>query len=109
MWSQGLPGDPATPWGGHLHSFVAGKGWGSYSYTDDKQADAMVEELKGTMEPSKREELIRRIAKYKHDNVLGGITTYRPVITLAWRDKVEFRPWPFPGAWRGFQEIGLKK
>jgi peptide/nickel transport system substrate-binding protein len=69
----------------------------------------MVEELKGTMEPSKRVELIRQISKYKHDNVLGGLTTYRPVITLAWRDKVEFRPWPFPGAWREFQEIGLKK
>ena len=109
MWSQGLPGDPATPWGGHLHSFVAGKGWGSYSYTDDKQADSMVEQLKGTMETAKREELIKQIAQYKHDNVLGGITTYRPVITLAWRDKVEFKPWPFPGAWRGFQEIGLKK
>jgi peptide/nickel transport system substrate-binding protein len=109
MWSQGLPGDPATPWGGHLHSFVAGKGWGSYSYTDDKQADAMVEQLKGTMEPDKREELIKQIAQYKHDNVLGGITTYRPVITLAWRDKVDFKPWPFPGAWRGFQEISLKK
>jgi peptide/nickel transport system substrate-binding protein len=37
------------------------------------------------------------------------MTTYRPVITLAWRDKVEFRPWPFPGAWREFQEISLKK
>ena len=109
MWSQGLPGDPATPWGGHLHSFVAGKGWGSYSYTDDKQADTMIEQLKGTMEQPKRAELIRQIAQYKHDNVLGGISTYRPVITLAWRDKVEFKPWPFPGAWRGFQEIGLKK
>jgi peptide/nickel transport system substrate-binding protein len=31
------------------------------------------------------------------------------VITLAWRDKLEFRPWPFPGAWREFQEIGFKK
>ena len=109
MWSQGLPGDPATPWGGHLHSFVAGKGWGSYSYTDDKQAAAMIEQLKGTMEQPKRIELIHQIAKYKHDNVLGGISTYRPVITLAWRDKVDFRPWPFPGAWREFQEIGLKK
>uniref|UniRef100_UPI001954EF9B hypothetical protein n=1 Tax=Serratia marcescens TaxID=615 RepID=UPI001954EF9B len=67
-------------------------GWGSYSYTDDKQADAMVEELKGTMDPEKREELIRKIAKYKHDNVLGGVPTYRPVVTFAWRDKVEFKP-----------------
>ena len=69
----------------------------------------MIEQLKGTMEQPKRIELIHQIAKYKHDNVLGGISTYRPVITLAWRDKVDFRPWPFPGAWREFQEIGLKK
>lgn len=108
MYSQGLPGDPSQPWSNHLHSFVAGKGWGSYSYTDDKQADAMVEELKATMDPAKRDELIRKIARYKHDNVLGGITTYRPVVTFAWRDKVSFRPWPFPGAWREFQDISLK-
>jgi len=108
MYSQGLPGDPSQPWSNHLHSFVAGKGWGSYSYTDDKQADAMVEELKSTMDPSKREAMIRKIAQYKHDNVLGGITTYRPVVTFAWRDKLVFRPWPYPGAWREFQEIGLR-
>jgi peptide/nickel transport system substrate-binding protein len=61
------------------------------------------------MDPEKREELIRKIAKYKHDNVLGGVPTYRPVVTFAWRDKVEFKPWPYPGAWRGFQEIGVKQ
>ena len=109
MWSQNIPGDPATPWGGHLHSFVAGKGWGSYSYTADEKADAMVEQLKNTMIPEKRVELIKQIARYKRDNVLGGWTTYRPIITLAWRDKVEFKPWAYPGYWRGFQEIGLKQ
>jgi peptide/nickel transport system substrate-binding protein len=109
MWSQNVPGDPATPWGGHLHSFVAGKGWGSYSYTADEKADAMVEQLKNTMVPEKRVELIKQIARYKRDNVLGGWTTYRPIITLAWRDKVEFKPWAYPGYWRGFQEIGLKQ
>ena len=108
MWSQNVPGDPANGWGGHLHSFVAGKGWGSYSYTADDKADAMVEQLKGTMDPDKRVTLIKEIARYKRDNVLGGWTTYRPVITLAWRDKVEFKPWAYPGYWRAFQEIGLK-
>jgi peptide/nickel transport system substrate-binding protein len=108
MWSQNLPGDPAVAWAGHLHSFVEGKGWGSYSQTNDAQADAMVEELKATMDLDKRVELIKKIARYKHDNVLGGLTTYRPMITLAWRDKVDFKPWPYPGYWRGFQEIGLK-
>ena len=110
MWSQNLPGDPGTPWAGHLHSFVPGGGWGSYSFTEDAQADAMVEELKTTMDPAKREELAKKIGRYKHDNVLGGLTTYRPMITLAWRDaKVDFKPWPYPGYWRGFQEVSLKK
>jgi hypothetical protein len=31
------------------------------------------------------------------------------VITLAWRDNIEFRPWPAPGSWRLFQEVGFKK
>ena len=91
-----------------IDSFVAGKGWGSYSYTDDKKADEMVEELKGVMDPEKREALIKQIAQYAHDNVLGGVTTYRPVGTFAWRDKVDFRPWPAAN-WRSFQEVGLKK
>jgi peptide/nickel transport system substrate-binding protein len=109
MWSHNLPGDPGTPWAGHLHRFVAGKGWGSYSHTEDAEADRMVEELKQTMDPAKRETLIKKIARYKRDNVLGGWSTYRPMVTLAWReDKVTFKPWPYPGYWRGMQEIGLK-
>jgi len=109
MWSQGLPGDPGTPWAGHLHSFVPGKGWGSYSFTSDAGADAMVEELKTVMEPQKREELARKIAAYKQEKVLGGLPTYRPMVTIAWRDKVNFTGWPSPGYYRGFQEIGLKQ
>jgi peptide/nickel transport system substrate-binding protein len=109
MWGHGLPGDAGTPWAGHLHSFVKGKGFGSYSFDNDPQADKMVAQLKATMAPEKRAELIKQIARYKHENVLGGVTTYRPVVTLAWRDNVEFRPWPSPGSWRGFQEVGFKK
>ncbi|WP_249780734.1 ABC transporter substrate-binding protein [Bradyrhizobium sp. dw_78] len=108
-WGHGLPGDPSTPWGGHLHSWVEGGGWGSYSYIRDEKADAMVEELQRTMDPEKRAELIRNIAHYKHDNVLGGITTYRPIATFAWRDWLNFRAWPDPGWWRAFQEIGPAK
>jgi peptide/nickel transport system substrate-binding protein len=107
MWGQGLPGDPGTPFAGHLHSFVAGKGFGAYSYTDDKKADEMVETMKGIMDPEQRVALIREIAQYAHDNVLGGVTTYRPVITFAWRDKVDFHPWPAAN-WRNFQQVGLK-
>jgi len=30
-------------------------------------------------------------------------------VTLAWRtDKVAFTPWPWPGAWHGFQQISIK-
>ncbi|WFU71246.1 ABC transporter substrate-binding protein [Bradyrhizobium sp. CB2312] len=108
MWGHGLPGDPAEPWSGMLHSFVPGKGFGSYSYTNDPKADEMVEELKNTMNPEKRVELIKQIARYKHENVLGGVTTYRPVITLAWRDNIDFRPWP-SGSWRAFQEVSFTK
>lgn len=106
MYSQNVPGDPSVAWSGHLHSFVAGKGWGSYSFTDDPKVDEMVEKLKQTMDADKRVDIIRQVARYKHDNVLGGLATYRPVITLAWRDTVAFTPWPLPGYWRQFQEIG---
>ena len=109
MWSQGLPGDPGTPWAGHLHRFVPGAGWGSYSFTEDAEADRLVEELKTLMDPAKRDSMARRIARYKNDNVLGGLTTYQPMITLAWRaDKVDFKPWPV-GAWRVFQDVAVKK
>jgi peptide/nickel transport system substrate-binding protein len=110
MWSHGLPGDPGTPWAGHLHSFQAGKGWGSYSYTEDAEMDALVEQQRQMMDPVKREALLKEIARKKHEKVLGGLPTYRPMVTIAWRtDKVEYRPWPSPGFWRNFQQVGLKQ
>jgi peptide/nickel transport system substrate-binding protein len=108
MWGHGLPGDAGTPWAGHLHRFVAGKGWGSYSHTEDADADRMVEELRLIMDPAQREALIRKLARYKRDHVLGGLTTYRPLVTLAWRDKVDFKAWPLAN-WRIMQEVGLRK
>jgi peptide/nickel transport system substrate-binding protein len=109
MWSQGVPGDPGTPWAGHLHSFEAGKGWGSSSYTINPEIDALVEQQKRTLDVPARVALLQDIARRKHDEVLGGLTTYRPLVTLAWRTgKVNFVPWPSPGFWRNFQEIGLK-
>ncbi len=108
LWSHNIPGDPTTPWAGHLHSFKEKTGWGTYSYTADAKADAMVEELKNTMDPEKRDALAREIAKYKRDNVLGGLSTYRPIITFAWKDNVNFTPWPAPGNWRAFQQVSFK-
>ena len=61
------------------------------------------------MNLEKRTELIKKIARIKHERVAGGLTTYRPIVTLAWRDKVTFTAWPSPGFWRSMQEIGLKQ
>ena len=109
MWSHGVPGDPGTPWAGHLHSFQAGQGWGSYSYTSDPKIDSMIEEQKRTLDPEKRAALLQEIARRKHEEVLGGLTTYRPLVTLAWRtSKVDFTPWPWPGAWHDFQQVSVK-
>ncbi len=110
MWGQGLPGDPGIPWAGHLHSFEAGKGWGSYSYTSLPELDTLVEEQRRILDPVARGALLQKIARIKHEDVLGGLTTYLPLVTFAWRtDKVTFKPWPTPGIWRNFQEIGLKQ
>jgi len=109
MWGHGLPGDPGTPWAGHVHSYVAGEGWGITSVHDDPEINGMIRELKRTMDLTERDALIKKIARIKHERVAGGLPTYRPVVTLAWRDKVTFKPWPSPGFWRGMQEIGLKQ
>ncbi len=86
-----------------------GTGWGSYSYTEDPEMDAMVEEQRRIVDPARRVAPLQKIARRKHDEVLGGLTTYRPLVTLAWRtDKVSFTPWPWPGYYRNFQTIGLK-
>lgn len=109
MWSHGLPGDPGTPWLGHMHSYQAGRGLGAYSYTDNAEMDALLRAQQTTMDPARREAMLKEIARIKHDQVLGGLPTYRPMVTIAWRNtKVAFKPWPGPGWWRNFQEIGLK-
>jgi peptide/nickel transport system substrate-binding protein len=109
MWGHGLPGDPGTPWAGHLHSFVKGEGWGMTAHQSDPQFDDLVKQLKRTMDLGERDALIKHIARLKHEKVAGGLPLYRPVVTLAWRDKVTFNPWPAPGFWRGLQEVGLKR
>ena len=100
MWGQGLPGDPTDAWSGHLHS--TGEGWGTYSYHADPQLDAMVEELRTTMDRASRSAMIRDIARLKHARVAGGLPTYRPLLTLAWRDKLDFEPWP-AAFWRSMR------
>lgn len=108
MWGHQVPGDPGTPWAGHVHSFEPGRGWGSYSFASDPELDALIEEQSRIMDAEEREALLRRIARLKHERLVGGVPTYRPRVTFAWRgDKVSFRPWPTP-SWRSFQEIGLR-
>jgi peptide/nickel transport system substrate-binding protein len=110
MWGQGVPGDPAIAWGGHLHTYVPDGGWGSYSHNSDTVLDADIEEANRIMDPEKRTQKLQEIARKKQELVLGGIPTYRPLVTFAWNeDKVEYTPWPWPGFWRNFQEIGLKE
>lgn len=108
MWGQGIPGDPGIPWGGHLHTYKAGEGWGSYSYSSDADVDALIEASGKIMDPVERGKKLQEIAKIKHERVLGGLTTYRPLVTFAWnKEKVDFTPWPV-GFWRSLQQIGLK-
>jgi peptide/nickel transport system substrate-binding protein len=108
MWGHGLPGDPGVAWAGHVHSYVPGQGWGATSVHSDPELDGLIEELKRTMDIPQREALARKIARIKHERVAGGLTTYRPVVTFAWRDTVTFRAWPM-AYWRDMQEIGLKQ
>lgn len=103
MWGQGLPGDPTDAWGGHLHS--NGQGWGTYSYHSDPELDVMIEQLRRLIDDEPRAALIRQIARLKHQRAAGGIPTYRPVLAFAWRDTIDFKPWP--GAfWRSMRQIG---
>ena len=103
MWGQGLPGDPTDAWSGHVHT--AGDGWGTYSYHADPVLDGMIEELRKTMAVERRIALIRDIARLKHEQVAGGLPTYRPMITLAWRRGIDFEPWP-AAFWRSMR--GMK-
>ena len=103
MWGQGLPGDPTDAWGGHLHT--NGQGWGTYSYHSDPELDVMIEQLRRLIDDEPRAALIRQIAQLKHQRAAGGIPTYRPVLAFAWRDSIDFKPWP--GAfWRSMRQIG---
>ena len=104
MWGQGLPGDPTNPWSGHLHS--PGDGWGTYSYYSDPEIDGLVKQLRATLPEAEHEALARKIAALKHERVLGGLPSYRPMITLAWRDNLDFTPHPGAG-WRAMRGLLL--
>jgi peptide/nickel transport system substrate-binding protein len=104
MWGQGLPGDPTDAWSGHLHS--PGDGWGTYSYYSDPKMDGLIKQLRATMPAAEHEALARKIARLKHEQVAGGLPSYRPMIALAWRDTLEFTP--HPGAfWRSMRGVRM--
>ena len=107
MWSQACRATRPGP-SGHLHSWQQGSGWGTYSYTSDKDMDALLEKQRGTMDPAARADLLQQIARLKQERVEGGLPTYRPLVTFAWRDKVDYVPWPIRDYWRAFREVGLK-
>ncbi|MGB6117810.1 MAG: ABC transporter substrate-binding protein [Mesorhizobium sp.] len=108
MSTQGIPADPGNAWTLSLHTYSKDTGYGVYSQTSDPEADKMVQELQRVMKIEDRIALIQKLGKYKYDNLLAGIPTYQPILTFAWRDNVKFEPWPYPGYWRNFQEIGFK-
>ena len=82
-----------------------GEGWGGYSYHSDPEFDARIEELRAIIDDDARAEKIKELATLKHQLAAGGIPTYRPIITFAWRDTVHFNPWP-SAFWRSMREIG---
>jgi peptide/nickel transport system substrate-binding protein len=102
MWGQGLPGDPTDAWGGHVHS--NGDGWGTYSYANDPELDLMIEQLRRLMDDDERAALIKKIARMKHERMTGGVPTYRPMLTFAWRDTINFEPQP-SAFWRSMRRI----
>jgi peptide/nickel transport system substrate-binding protein len=109
MYGHGIPGDPGTAWAQTLHSYTPGGGWGASSQTEDPEIDALIEAQKREMDIPKRETILRRIARLKYDRFLGGLSIYRPLMTFAWRDRVDFTPWAMPGIWHQMQEIGLAR
>ena len=66
----------------------------------------LVEELRTTMDASAHEALARKIARLKHERVTGGLPSYRPMITFAWRDNLKFTPWP-NAFWRSMRDIDM--
>lgn len=103
----GLPGDPGTAWQATLHSFEPGTGFGVSSYSNDKEVDALIQQQRREMNREKRLEILKKIALLKNERVLGGITTYRPLSTFAWRSNVKFTPWASPAYWHQLQEVGF--
>ena len=70
----------------------------------------MLKEQNALLDPVARETLLMKIARRKQEMVLGGIPTYRPKITFAWRaNRVNYTPWPWPGYWHQLQQIGVKE
>ena len=101
--------DVSNAFAATLHTFEPQRGFGSSSNTSIPELDRMIEEQKRELDPDKRIAMIRKIAEIKHDQVLAGVTTYRPLVTIAWRDNVRFVPWATPNTWRSMQEIGFIK
>jgi peptide/nickel transport system substrate-binding protein len=104
----GLPGDPDQAWSVTMHTFVPAGGWGASSFTSIPEVDSLIEAQKREMDPAKRLLLVRQLAKIKNDQLLAGITTYRPLVTFAWHDDIAFTPWAMPGFWHQMQEIKTK-
>ena len=85
-----------------------GDSWGTYSYHADDELDRLVEQVRTTLDVDEKDRLIRRVARLKHERVAGGLPTYRPKVTFAWRDSLEFHPEP-GASWRAMRDIGPRQ
>ncbi|WP_339948355.1 ABC transporter substrate-binding protein [uncultured Albimonas sp.] len=109
MYAHYMPPDPGFPWSGHLHSFQPGKGYGFHSHANEPEIDELLARQRRELDPAKRDEILQEIARIKHEKVLGGVTTYKPLVTMAWHsDRIDWTGWPHPGFWRTFQEVSVK-
>lgn len=108
MWSHGLPGDPGTAWLGHWASYDQETGTGTYSYDNNPEADALLAQQNTIMDPEERDDFVRKLVHMKQEGAEGGIPTYRPMVTFAWRDNLDYTMWPIRDYWRSFQEVNWK-
>jgi len=108
MSAQGIPSDPGNSWSSSaLHSYAPEIGFGTFSQTADPKADEYVQKIQQIMDMEKRRLLIQEAARYRQEQVLGGISLYQPRTTYAWNKRIDFTPWAYPGYWHLFQLVDI--
>jgi ABC-type transport system substrate-binding protein len=97
MSAQGIPSDPGNSWSSSaLHSYAPEIGFGTFSQTADEKADDYVRQVQQTMDMEKRRLLIQEAARYRQEQVLGGISLYQPMTTMPGASGSISHPGPIP-------------